>query len=161
MVWTNVLTDILNVTYPIIQAPMLGVSPPKITTAISNEGGLGSLPVGGLSPDVTRQLIRKTKSLTDKPFAVNLFAHPIPAYSEADLEPMRKLILQLANARGYNVDAAGLTNFRFYNHLDQVDVLVEENVSLVSFTFGCLDSKSIETLKQNSCILIGTASCVA
>src|SRR3954468_16711191 len=106
MVWTNILTDILNVTYPIIQAPMLGVSTPEMAAAISNEGGLGSLPVGGLSPEVTSQLIRKTKSLTDKPFAVNLFVHRIPAFTEDDLEPMRKLILQLANKRGYDVAAA-------------------------------------------------------
>jgi nitronate monooxygenase len=160
MAWTNILTDLLKVTYPIIQAPMLGVSTPEMAAAISNEGGLGSLPVGGLSPEVTRQLIHKTKNLTDKPFAVNLFAHEIPAYTEDDLEPMRKLILQLANNRGYDVSATDLTNFRFYNHLDQIGILVEEKVSLVSFTFGCLDFKSIQALKQNACTLIGTATCV-
>lgn len=160
MVWTNILTDLLKVTYPIIQAPMLGVSTPEMVASVSNEGGLGSLAAGGLSPEATRQLIRKTKSLTDKPFAVNLFAHDIPGYSEHDLEPMRKLLLQLANKRGYTLDAADLTNFRFYNHLDQIDIMIEEKVSLVSFTFGCLDFKSIQTLKQNDCTLAGTATCV-
>lgn len=160
MAWTNNLTDILNVAYPIIQAPMLGVSTPEMAAAVSNEGGLGSLPVGGLSPEVTRQLIHQTKNLTDKPFAVNLFAHEVPSYTEDDLEPMRKLILQLANKRGYEVSAADLTNFKFYNHLDQIDILVEEKASIVSFTFGCLDSESIQTLKQHACTLIGTATCV-
>ena len=147
MAWTNILTDLLTVTYPIIQAPMFGVSSPEMAAAVSNEGGLGSLPVGGLSPQATSQLIHKTRSLTDKPFAVNLFAHQIPVYTEEDLEPMRKLILQLANKRGYDVDATDLANSQFYNHLDQINVLVEEQVSLVSFTFGCLDTESIQTLK--------------
>jgi nitronate monooxygenase len=139
---------------------MLGVSTPEMAAAVSNEGGLGSLPVGGLSPEVTKQLIRKTKNLTDRPFAVNLFAHEIPTYTKYDLEPMRKLLLQLANKRGYDLAADDLTNLKFYNHLDQIDILIEEKISLVSFTFGCLDPKSIQTLKQNACTLIGTATCV-
>lgn len=161
MIWKDTVTDILKIAYPIIQAPMLGVSTPEMVAAVCKEGGLGSLPVGGLSPEITKQLIQKTKSLTDKPFAVNLFAHKIPAYTEDDLEPMRKLLLQLANKRGYKLNAADLTKFRFYNHSDQIDTLIDEDVSVVSFTFGCLDPKSIKTLKQRGCMLIGTATCVA
>lgn len=160
MVWANFLTKTLNISYPIIQAPMLGVSTPEMVAAVCNEGGLGSLPVGGLSPEVTRQLIHKTKSLTNKPFAVNLFAHKIPAYTEDDLQPMRKLILQLAKKRDYALADADLSDFKFYNHLDQINVLIEEKIAIVSFTFGCLDTESIQALQQNSCILIGTATCV-
>ncbi len=154
------LRDILKINYPIIQAPMLGVSTPEMAATVSSEGGLGSLPVGGLSPDATRQLIRQTKSLTDKAFAVNLFAHDIPNYTEDELEPMRKLILELADKRGYHLDIKELTNFKIYNHLDQIDILVEENIDIVSFTFGCLDGNSIQKLKQNGAVLIGTATCV-
>ena len=73
MNWTNAFTTRLKIDYPIIQAPMLGVTTPEMVAAVSNEGGLGSLPVGGLSPEDTLALIRKTKSLTTAPFAVNLF----------------------------------------------------------------------------------------
>lgn len=154
------LADTLQVAYPIIQAPMLGVSTPEMAAAVSNGGGLGSLPVGGLSPDATLQLIRKTKRLTPKPFAVNLFTHDIPVYTDEELEPMRQLVLTIAAKRGYPLDAADLTYFTLYNHLDQIDILVEEKIEIVSFTFGCLDSNSIQKLKQNGCILIGTATCV-
>ncbi|MES1216718.1 MAG: nitronate monooxygenase, partial [Bacteroidota bacterium] len=74
MKWKNELTRLLKVTYPIVQAPMLGVTTPEMVASISNEGGLGSLPVGGLSPETTKELIKKTKALSGKPFAVNLFA---------------------------------------------------------------------------------------
>lgn len=140
---------------------MLGVSTPEMAAAVSNEGGLGSLAVGGLSPKITQQLIRKTKSLTNHPFAVNLFAHQLPNYTSESLEPMRKLLLQLANKKGYKLDSLDLENFKFYNHLDQIDILLEEKISIVSFTFGCLDSKSIQRLKQGGCTLIGTATCLA
>lgn len=154
----NNLNNVLKITYPILQAPMLGVSTPEMVAIISNEGGLGSLPVGGLSPDTTRQLIRQTKSLTDKPFAVNLFAHDIPVYTDEDLEPMRQLILKIAGKRGYTLNTTDLTGFTLYNHLDQIEILIEEKIEIVSFTFGCLDSNNIQKLKQNGCTLIGTAT---
>lgn len=160
MIWKDTVTDRLKLDYPVIQAPMLGVSTPEMAAAVSNEGGGGSLPVGGLSPELTRQLIRKTKSLTDKPFAVNLFAHEVPAYTDDKMEPMRQLLLQLANKRGYKLDAADLSNFSFYTYHDQIDILVEEAVSIVSFTFGCLDTATIQFLKDKGCTLIGTATCV-
>lgn len=161
MFWKNIFADTLKLDYPIIQAPMLGVSTPEMAAAVSAEGGLGSLAVGGLSPEAMLQLIRKTKNLTRRPFAVNLFAHEIPAYTDDELESMRKLLLQLANKRGYKLEPADLTNFQHYNHLDQIDILLGEEISIVSFTFGCLDAKSIQLLKQKGCTLIGTATCVA
>lgn len=139
---------------------MLGVSTPAMAAAVSNEGGLGSLAVGGLSPEVTRDLIRKTKTLTTKPFAVNLFVHDVPPYTDADLEPMRKLLLTLATRKGYDLTSSDLTNFRFYTYKDQIEILLQEKIQLISFTFGCLDSSTIKTLKNNDCILIGTATCL-
>ena len=76
--WQNDFTRTLQITSPIVQAPMLGVTTHEMVAQISNCGGLGSLPVGGLSPEQTLVLIRKTKALTDKPFAINLFAHDTP-----------------------------------------------------------------------------------
>lgn len=160
MIWKETLRRILRIDYPIIQAPMLSVTTPEMVAAVCNEGALGSLPVGGLSPELTRQLIRKTASLTNKPFAVNLFAHNIPGYKEEDLEPMRQLLLQLATKKGYHIDAADLTNFTLYSYWDQLEILVEEAVSIVSFTFGCLDAASIQLLKSKDCVLMGTATSV-
>jgi nitronate monooxygenase len=160
MNWPRNLTERLGVQYPIIQAPMLGVSTPEMAAAVSNEGGLGSLAVGGLSPEETVKLIRETKSLTDKPFAVNLFAHAVPAYTDKDLEPMRLFIMELARKRNYTLAASDLSNFKLYTYHDQVDVLLQEKITLVSFTFGCLDGKTVQALKNNNCTLIGTATCV-
>ena len=150
----------LKLDYPIIQAPMLGVTTPEMVAAVSNEGGLGSLPVGGLSPEITRELIQKTRALTNKPFAVNLFAHKVPTYNDSELEPMRTLLMQLAKKRGYGLTAADLTDFKLYTYRDQVDILVEEGISMVSFTFGCLDRSTIQVLKNKGCTLAGTATCV-
>lgn len=159
MTWKNIITEKLKIEYPIVQAPMLGVSTPEMAAAISNQGGLGSLPVGGLSPEVTQQLIRKTKGLTNKPFAVNLFAHEVPTYTEDDIAPMRQLLLQLASKKGYTLDAADLSNLRFNTYHEQIDILIQENIPIVSFTFGCLVPEAISKLQDNGCTLIGTATC--
>ncbi|MFT3933905.1 MAG: nitronate monooxygenase [Chitinophagaceae bacterium] len=160
MIWKTAISEAFKLTYPIIQAPMLGVSTPEMAAAVSNEGGLGSLPVGGLSPEATQQLIRKTKKLTDKPFAVNLFVHEIPSYTEAELVPMQQLLLQLAGKKGYILAAEDLSDFKFHTYRDQIDILIQEQISIISFTFGCMDAITIQRLKEKNCILIGTATCV-
>lgn len=147
-----------GVIYPIIQAPMLGVSTPEMAAAVSNEGGLGSLAIGGLSPERSQALIRQTKNLTGKPFAVNLFTHTIPPYEESKIVPMRRLLLEMAKERGYVLAESELQNFRFYTYKEQIDVLIKEDIKLISFTFGMLDDATIQLFKSNGCTLIGTAT---
>lgn len=156
--YTQTLCEALQITYPVIQAPMLGVSTPEMTAAASNAGGLGSLPVGGLSPDAIATLLHNTRALTARPFGVNLFVHNIPEVDMASLEPMQQLILRLAAERGYELTEADLQIPRLYTYKDQLEVLIREGVRLVSFTFGCPDDESIRLLKNHKVLLIGTAT---
>ncbi|MEN7551545.1 nitronate monooxygenase [Rapidithrix thailandica] len=158
---TNQLTQQLAVRYPIIQAPMLGITTPEMVAAVSNAGGLGSLPIGGLAPEKARQLIRKTKSLTGKPFAVNLFAHTLPTEVDWDsVEKMQHFLEELCAKYGVTFSRFSEEDFTFYTYQDQLEVLQEEEVGIVSFTFGLLDSLSIALLHKRDVKLIGTATCV-
>src|SRR4051794_41814961 len=97
MNWKNKLTERLNITYPFVQAPMLGVTTPEMVAAISNAGALGSLPIGGLPPDKALALIQQTKSLTGKPFAVNVFAYIVPSSINTDTwKAMQDLLEQFS-----------------------------------------------------------------
>jgi enoyl-[acyl-carrier protein] reductase II len=71
------ICDYFGIKYPILLAGMGGVAMHKLTAAVSNAGGLGVLGAAGLTPEELRAEIRKTRELTDKPFAVDLLA-PIP-----------------------------------------------------------------------------------
>jgi enoyl-[acyl-carrier protein] reductase II len=71
------LCDLFGIEHPIILAGMGGVSMAALVAAVSNAGGLGVMGAANLSPDELRAEIRKTKSLTRKPFAVDLLA-PLP-----------------------------------------------------------------------------------
>ncbi len=71
------ICDYFGIKYPILLAGMGGVAMHKLVAAVSNAGGLGVIGAASLSPDDLRAEIRKTRELTDKPFAVDLLA-PIP-----------------------------------------------------------------------------------
>jgi nitronate monooxygenase len=72
------VTEILGIKYPIIAGPMAYVSQPEFVAAVSDADGFGIM--AGImyrSPDDLRAAIKKTKSLTNKPFAVNITMLPI------------------------------------------------------------------------------------
>jgi enoyl-[acyl-carrier protein] reductase II len=68
------ICDKLGIEYPIFLAGMGGVSLSKLVAAVSNAGGLGLMGAATLDPETLREEIRKTRELTDKPFAVDLLA---------------------------------------------------------------------------------------
>ncbi|MBP6879328.1 MAG: nitronate monooxygenase [Phenylobacterium sp.] len=68
------LCDLLGVKHPIMLAGMGGVSYAELAAAVSNAGGYGVLGMAGRNPDFIREEMRKVKSLTDKPFGVDLLA---------------------------------------------------------------------------------------
>src|SRR5277367_6912621 len=63
----------LGIEYPIIQGPLGGFSTQKLTAAVSNYGGLGSFGAHGLVPSAIKDVIAELRSMTDKPFAMNLW----------------------------------------------------------------------------------------
>lgn len=65
------ITDLLNIEYPIIQGGMAWISDAKLAAAVSEAGGLGIISGVGSTEDV-RSEIQKAKSLTNKPFGVNI-----------------------------------------------------------------------------------------
>ena len=66
------LNEILGTRYPFIQGGMANIATGEFVAAVSNAGALGLIGAGGMNTDMLRNEIRKAKSLTDKPFGVNL-----------------------------------------------------------------------------------------
>lgn len=87
----NLATQLCGVRYPIFLAGMAAISGPKLVAAVANAGGMGI--VGGLRlpPLTLRKWIRETRSLTDKPFGVNL----VPQFGGPEVfEAQFQVILQ-------------------------------------------------------------------
>ena len=72
MSFSNRITQLFNIQYPIIQAGMVWVSGWKLASAVSKAGGLGIIGAGSMYPDVLLNHIQKCKQFTSKPFAVNV-----------------------------------------------------------------------------------------
>jgi enoyl-[acyl-carrier protein] reductase II len=71
-VFSNRVTNLFQIDYPIIQAGMIRASGWKLASAVSHAGGLGIIGSGSMYPDVLREHIRKCKAATSRPFGVNV-----------------------------------------------------------------------------------------
>ena len=78
MVRVPELQELFGIELPIIQAPMAGVQASALAVAVSNAGGLGSLPCAMLSPEALRKELAVITAQTTKPFNVNFFCHVQP-----------------------------------------------------------------------------------
>lgn len=163
MFWPDTISKKLGIQYPVIQAPMFGVSTVQMAVAAAKAGCLGSLALADLSADQSVELIRETKRLTDKTFAANIFVHHIPEVTD-DLKEKysktKRFIEQLARENAIQVDLPDLETLNISGYHEQVDAIIEENCKILSFTFGNLDDKSIRKLKENGVTLIGTCTSV-
>jgi enoyl-[acyl-carrier protein] reductase II len=70
--FSNRITKLFRINYPIIQAGMIWASGWRLASAVSNAGGLGLIGSGSMYPDVLREHIQKCKAATSKPFGVNI-----------------------------------------------------------------------------------------
>ncbi|WP_343607462.1 nitronate monooxygenase [Chryseobacterium oranimense] len=161
MFWPDTISKILEVKYPIIQAPMFGVSTPPMAAAAAKAGCLGSLALADLPAGKSAEMIRETRKLTDQSFAVNIFVHDIPELTESLREKFvkaKQFITDLAKENHIEVKLPDLEEIKLNSYHDQVEAIIEEGCKVLSFTFGNLDDKSIEKLKENGVTLIGTCT---
>ena len=70
--FSNRITDLFRINYPIVQAGMIWASGWELASAVSNAGGLGIIGSGSMYPDILREQVRKCKAATKKPFGVNI-----------------------------------------------------------------------------------------
>jgi nitronate monooxygenase len=149
----------LDLSLPIIQAPMAGVSTPELAAAISNAGGLGSIGVGATDAAGARVMIESTRARTNRAFNVNVFVHrgpqPHAAREAAWLDAMRPLFRQFGSE-----PPVGLRTIykSFADDDDMLDLLVDAAPKVVSFHFGIPDPHRIEALKHAGCLLLATAT---
>ncbi|SER89498.1 nitronate monooxygenase family protein [Psychrobacillus sp. OK032] len=159
----NELTNLLKIDNPIIQAPMAGgITTSALVAAVSNNGALGMIGAGYLSPVQLRDQIREVKQLTTKNFGVNLFVPSNFEVIENHIEEANSLLdkyrTQLKVEQELEAFPCMKEMLQVYN--EQVQIIVEEKVRVCSFTFGVPSMEQITLLKQQGVILIGTATTV-
>lgn len=145
----------LGMKYPIIQAPMAGSTTPEFVAACLDAGILGSLGAGYMTAEATRAAIREIRSFSDKPFNVNLFVPERPERNESVIGEAHRALAPYREELGLPEEMPSLSDSEFSR---QVDVMIDEGVEVVSFTFGLPDEQTVRKLKDAGALLIGTAT---
>ncbi|MEY2372534.1 MULTISPECIES: NAD(P)H-dependent flavin oxidoreductase [Lysinibacillus] len=149
------LQKTFDMRYPIIQAPMAGVTSPKFVAACAEAGLLGSIGAGYLDGEQTKQFIQEVKKLTTKPFAVNLFVQEEPKIDVEVLQQARMALQPFYDELGLS-PVQSVTSKEVF--AGQVQAVIEENVAICSFTFGLPSPAVLKQLKDHGVYTIGTAT---
>jgi nitronate monooxygenase len=148
-----------EMTIPVVLAPMGGgPSTPELTAAVSNAGGLGSLAAAYSSPEKIGQDIEKVRSLTKRPFAVNLFSPQAQQPFGGDVEAVKRFINRFHQRLG--LGEPQLPQQAIENFDQQVEAVCKARPAIVSFTFGLLPPAAMSRLRELGTYVIGTATTV-
>ena len=128
--------QLLGIAHPIIQAPMAGVQGSALAVAVSNAGGLGSLPCAMLGPDAIRQELTAIRAQTSHPYNVNFFCHVPPQPSAARDAAWRAALAPYFSELGLDADAVPAGPGRLPFDSATAELLAELRPPVVSFHFG-------------------------
>ena len=155
------LQDLLGIELPVIQAPMAGSQGSALAVAVSNAGGLGSLPAAMLGRDALRSELAELSAGTSRPFNVNFFCHarPVP---DAAREAAWRAVLAPYFAE-FGIDPAALHPAPERRPFDSeaADVLDEFRPAVVSFHFGLPSPELLARARAWGARILSSATTVA
>ncbi|MCS5712240.1 nitronate monooxygenase [Candidatus Berkiella aquae] len=153
------MLNLFGVHHPIIQAPMAGVSTPKLAAAVSNAGGLGSISIGASTQEQARQLIEETKQLTSHPFNVNVFCHPTPSHDVVREAAWLAALAPFFAECHTTVPTELKTPYRSFRDDEQIlALLLALKPPIVSFHFGLPSRESLSALQAAGIKTMATAT---
>ena len=156
----NTLQSLLDIQLPIIQAPMAGVQTSALAVAVSNAGGLGSLPCAMLTLDSLRSELLAITAQTTRPYNVNFFCHtpPVPdAQQDAD---WRAALAPYYEAFGLDVGAIPAGPGRAPFSAEVADVVEPFRPPVVSFHFGLPPADLLARVKSWGSKVLASATTV-
>ena len=152
--------SLFDTRWPIIQAPIAGVQGAALAIAVSEAGGLGSLPCAMLTVEAMRKEISAIRAATDLPYNVNFFAHAVPA-----ADPQREAAWRAALApyyREYGIDAASIPSGpgRTPFTAEAAGALEEFKPAVVSFHFGLPSAELVRRVRSWGSKILACATTV-
>ncbi|WP_034292014.1 nitronate monooxygenase family protein [Herbaspirillum sp. RV1423] len=155
------LQKLLGIDLPLIQAPMAGVQGHALATAVSNAGGLGSLPCATLSLDLLRKEIEQIRAGTDKPYNINFFAHVPPVPDALRDASWHAALAPYYREFGINADEIPAGPGRAPFSAEVAELLSEFRPPVVSFHFGLPDKALLARVRSWGSRILSSATTVA
>lgn len=155
------LRQLLGVTHPLIQAPMAGSQDARLAIAVSQAGGLGSLPCATLSPAAVRAQLALIAQMVGRQVNVNFFCHETPSPDPGRDQAWRELLAPYFVELG--LDRAALTSAPTREPFGQemADVLSEFKPRVVSFHFGLPQASLLEQVRRSGAVVLSSATTLA
>lgn len=155
------LQELLGIELPIIQAPMAGVQGSALAVAVSNAGGLGSLPAAMLTRDALRAELVTLRASTSRPFNLNFFCH-VPPEPNAERETRWRKALAPYFAE-HDIDPGQIRSGPGRAPFDAVAAeLVEElRPRVVSFHFGLPAEPLLARVRATGAKVLASATTLA
>ena len=154
------LQTLLGIELPVIQAPMAGAQGSALAVAVSNAGGLGSLPCAMLNTDAIRSELAKIKAQTSRPVNVNFFCHVPPTPNAAREAAWRAALAPYYQEFGIDADAIQAGPGRNPFSAEAADVLSEFKPAVVSFHFGLPPAELLTRVRRWGAKILSSATTV-
>ncbi|MBK0422078.1 nitronate monooxygenase [Leucobacter sp. CSA2] len=152
----------LGLRHPILQAPMAGVSNPRLAAAVTEAGGLGALGIGANTADEAREAIAELRTRTSGPFALNVFCHR-PAIRDSAREAawIETLAPEFAALSAPAPTALREIYTSFLVDPEQQSLLLEARPPVASFHFGLPDPEYLAALRRAGVFTIASVTSAA
>ena len=154
------LRELLGIEFPVIQAPMAAVQDAALAAAISNAGGLGSLPCAMLDPAALQTSLLHLNTLTDKPFNVNFFCHTAPTVTPDALRHWTRNLAPYFLELGIEPPKESPGSQREPFGEAALAVLEQFKPAVVSFHFGLPIPEYVAQLKRWGALILASATTV-
>ncbi|MBM4262376.1 MAG: nitronate monooxygenase [Deltaproteobacteria bacterium] len=154
------LRELLSIELAIIQAPMAGSQGSALAIAVSNAGGLGSLPCAMLTADAMRTELEKIEAGTTKPYNVNFFCHTEPTPDPEREARWRAALTPYYKEYGIDVSTIPSGPGRVPFSAEAADVLEAFKPAVVSFHFGLPSPQLLARVKSWGSKILSSATTV-
>ena len=153
-------SKLMGIEYPILQGPFGGgLSTPELVATVSNMGGLGGYGAYSISPQEIYQVDKQIKSLTNKPYNLNLWVSdtdaPNETVSDEQFEQTKTLFKPYFDRAGIELPLKPDFKTRFEN---QFQVILDVKPKVFSFVFGIPSPDMLEEARKRGILLVGNAT---
>lgn len=155
------LVDLFGIELPVIQAPMAGANGPDMVIAVSEAGGLGSLPGALYTPQQLTDALHTVRAATPRPINVNFFAHTLPTEDAPKQKAWRERLAPYYAEAGIDPDASAAANRRAAFDEDFCAIVEQFRPEVVSFHFGLPAESLVARAKRAGAKVISSATTVA
>ncbi len=154
------ITALFNIEHPVIQAPMAGIQDWELAVAVSEAGGLGSIPCAMLTPEGVREAVLNFRQRTSAPLNLNFFSHPQPKADPATQQTWLERFLPYYVELGIEPPQAPAGSGRQPFNQAMADVVMELKPEVVSFHFGLPEDDLLQQARDSGAKVISSATTI-